>query len=255
MSVSIIIPAYNEEERLPETLQATAAYFAGRGEAYDLLVVDDGSHDGTVAVVSRFAVAHPEVAVECLSYGGNRGKGYAVRYGMLRARGQMRLFCDADLATPPDQYEVVLSAMRAQTAAIGIGSRPLRASSLLVHQPWHREMLGRGFNGAVRMLAVPGIADTQCGFKVFTAEAAQEVFSRCRLDSFASDSESLYVATRLGYTVAEVPIQWSHKEGSKVNLVRDGLRTLLDLMTVRRLHRGLRALHGVPAPPQPAPPL
>lgn len=255
MSVSIIIPAYNEEERLPETLRATAAYFAARGEEFDLLLVDDGSQDGTVAVVSRFASANPNVAVECLSYGGNRGKGYAVRYGMLRARGQMRLFCDADLATPPDQYEVVLKGMREKGAAIGIGSRPLRASHLLVHQPWHREMLGRGFNQAVRMLAVPGIADTQCGFKVFTADAAQEVFSRCRLDSFASDSESLYVAAKLGYTIAEVPIRWSHKEGSKVNMVRDGLRTLFDLMTVRRLHRNLHALQAVPAQPHLTPPL
>ncbi len=255
MSVSIIIPAYNEEARLPETLRETAAYFAGRGEAFDILVVDDGSQDGTVSVVSRFASDNPGLAVECLSYGGNRGKGYAVRYGMLRAQGQMRLFCDADLATPPSQYEVVLAGMRRKGAAIGIGSRPLRASNLLVHQPWHREMLGRGFNKAVRMLAVPGIADTQCGFKVFTAEAAQEVFSRCRLDSFASDSESLYVATRLGYAIAEVPIQWSHKEGSKVHMVRDGLRTLFDLMTVRRLHRNQHALHGVPAHSHLSPPL
>lgn len=249
MSVSIIIPAYNEEDRLPETLRATAAYFGARGEEFDLLVVDDGSQDSTISVVSRFASAHPTVKVECLSYGGNRGKGYAVRYGMLRAQGEMRLFCDADLATPPDQYEVVLQGMRESGAAIGIGSRPLRASNLLVHQPWYREMLGRGFNQAVRMLAVPGIADTQCGFKVFTADAAQQVFSRCRLDSFASDSESLYVATRLGYTIAEVPIRWAHKEGSKVNMVRDGLRTLFDLMTVRRLHRGLRALQAAPAQP------
>ncbi len=255
MSVSIIIPAYNEEQRLPETLRATAAYFATRREEFDLLVVDDGSQDGTVSVVSRFAAANPDVKVECLSYGGNRGKGYAVRYGMLRAQGQIRLFCDADLATPPDQYEVVLGGMRLKGAAIGIGSRPLRASNLLVHQPWHREMLGRGFNQAVRMLAVPGIADTQCGFKIFTSDAAQEVFSRCRLDSFASDSESLYVATRLGYTIAEVPIRWSHKDGSKVNMVRDGLRTLLDLMTVRRLHRNLRALHAAPTQPHLTPPL
>jgi dolichyl-phosphate beta-glucosyltransferase len=254
MSVSIIIPAYNEEDRLPETLRATVAYFAARGEEFDLLVVDDGSQDGTVSVVSRFASAHPDVSVECLSYGGNRGKGYAVRYGMLRAQGQMRLFCDADLATPPGQYEVVLAGMRDKGAAIGIGSRPLRASNLMVHQPWHREMLGRGFNWAVRMLAVPGIADTQCGFKVFTSDAAQEVFSRCRLDSFASDSESLYVATRLGYVIAEVPIRWSHKEGSKVNMVRDGLRTLFDLMTVRRLHRTLRALQAAPAQPHLTPP-
>ena len=112
--------------------------------------------------------------------------------------------------------------MRDRGAEIGIGSRPLRESHLLVHQPWYREWLGRGFNKAVRLLAVPGIADTQCGFKIFTAQAAQDVFSRCRLDGFAFDSEALYVAERLGYRIAEVPIRWSHKAGSKVDMLRDG---------------------------------
>jgi len=125
-------------------------------------------------------------------------------------------------------------------AEIGIGSRPLRNSHLLVHQPWIREWMGRGFNAAVQLLAVPGIADTQCGFKLFTAAAAQEVFSRCHIDGFAFDSEALYIARRLGYTIAEVPIRWSHKDGSKVNMVRDGLQMLRDLMTIRWMHRTLQ---------------
>ena len=215
MSVSIIIPAYNEEARLPATLVATAEYFAGRGEPFDILVVDDGSRDGTSEVAAAFARAHPDVSVQCLSYGGNRGKGYAVRYGMLRARGDLRLFCDADLATPPQEYEVVLAGMGALSAEIGIGSRPLRESNLLVHQPWYREWLGRGFNKAVRLMAVSGIADTQCGFKIFTAQAAQEVFSRCRVDGFAFDAEALYVARKLGYAIAEVPIRGRTKTGPR----------------------------------------
>jgi len=254
MSVSIIIPAYNEQERLPQTLRATADYFASRPEPFDILVVDDGSRDDTPGVVARFQSENPHVPVQCLSYGTNRGKGYAVRYGMLRAQGHLRLFCDADLATPPEEYDIVLNAMQAKGASVGIGSRPLHGSTLLVHQPWYREALGRGFNKAVRLLAVPGIADTQCGFKVFTADAAQQIFSRCRLDSFASDSESLYVASRLGYAIAEVPIRWSHKDGSKVNMARDGLKTLYDLLTVRRLHRGLRALPATAPQARPAPP-
>jgi len=240
MSVSIIIPAFNEADRLPRTLEAMAAHFASRGEPFEVLVVDDGSRDGTARAVEDFGEAHPALDVRCLDYGVNRGKGYAVRHGMLRATGDRRLFCDADLATPAEEYDVVLAAMARSGVPIGIGSRPLRQSSLLVHQPWYREMLGRGFNKAVRLLAVPGIADTQCGFKVFTAEAAQDVFSRCRLDGFAFDSEALFIARRLGYPVAEVPIRWSHQEGSKVSMVRDGLRMLADLSRIRWMHRRLK---------------
>jgi len=240
MSVSVIIPAYNESARLPLTLRATVDYFAARPEPFDLLVVDDGSTDGTVQIVEEFAGQNPDLSIQCLGYSGNRGKGYAVRYGMLRAGGDLRLFCDADLATPAEEYEVVRAAMEREGTPIGIGSRPLRNSHLLVHQPWYREWLGRGFNKAVQVLAVPGIADTQCGFKVFTAEAATDVFSRCRLDGFAFDSEALYVARRLGYAIAEVPIRWSHKAGSKVSMVRDGLRMLRDLLTVRWMHRHLQ---------------
>ncbi len=240
MSVSVIIPAYNEAVRLPSTLAATAAYFATRGEAFEILVVDDGSTDATAAAVSAFAQQRPEIDVQCLSYGGNRGKGYAVRYGMMRASGERRVFCDADLATPAEEYDIVLTAMDAQNAPIGIGSRPLRTSSLLVHQPWYREQLGRSFNAAVQILAVPGIKDTQCGFKIFTADAAKAVFSRCRIDGFAFDSEALFIARRLGYGIAEVPIRWSHKDGSKVSMVRDGLKMLADLSRIRWIHRQLK---------------
>ena len=211
-----------------------------RPETFEILVVDDGSTDETAAVVTRYAAQNPEISVQCLSYGGNRGKGFAVRFGMLRAGGDLRLFCDADLATPAEEYEVVLAAMTQTGAEIGIGSRPLRNSHLLVHQPWIREWMGRGFNAAVQLLAVPGIADTQCGFKLFTAQATQDVFSRCHIDGFAFDSEALYIARRLGYTIAEVPIRWSHKDGSKVNMVRDGLQMLRDLTTIRWMHRTLQ---------------
>lgn len=256
MSVSVIIPAYNEEQRLPVTLGETADYFAKRGEPFEILVVDDGSRDATAQLVDEFArsYAHPAcLGVKCLSYGGNRGKGYAVRFGMLRAQGEWRLFCDADLATPVEEYEIILAEMRDREASIGIGSRPLRESNLIVHQPWYREWLGRGFNKAVQLFGVPGISDTQCGFKIFSAQAAEDIFSRCRLDGFAFDCEALFIARRLGYKIAEVPIRWSHKAGSKVSMLRDGSRMLRDLLTIRWRHHGLKpglVPHAIaPAPP------
>jgi dolichyl-phosphate beta-glucosyltransferase len=242
MSVSIIVPAYNEEGRLPATLAATATFFAQRQTPFDLIVVDDGSQDGTADVVADFSCSHPEWAVQCLRYGVNRGKGYAVRYGMLRAHGDLRLFCDADLATPPEEFEVVHAGMTQMNAEVGIGSRPQLIRQSGQRQPWYREWLGRGFNTAVQCLAVPGILDTQCGFKIFTARAAQEVFSRCRVDGFAFDAEALYVARRLGYTIAEVPVRWMHQDGSKVSMKRDGPRMLRELAGIRRIHRNLKAL-------------
>jgi|SRR5579883_2434355 len=237
MFLSVVIPAYNEEVRLPTTLATTAAYFHERfPRDFEILVVDDGSTDSTAQVVAEFAEKHLHIACKRLEYGVNRGKGYAVRYGMLRGAGEWRLFCDADLATPVEEFEVVYKAMQEAKAQIGIGSRPLRESHLIVHQPWYREMLGRIFNKAVQMMAISGIDDTQCGFKIFTADAAEDVFSRCRIDGFAFDIETLYVARRLGYAITEVPIRWSHKEGSKVNMMIDGPRMLRDLSKVRLMH-------------------
>jgi len=238
MHLSVIIPAYNEQDRLPETLEETIKFFQSRFIGhFEVLVVDDGSTDGTAGVVREFESRFPGT-VQLLGYGGNRGKGYAVRYGMLRGSGAWRLFCDADLATPVEEYDVIQEAMSAEHAVIGIGSRPLKQSRLLVRQPLWRECLGRSFNKVVQ-LAVPGIDDTQCGFKIFSGEAAQDIFSRCRLDGFAFDVESLYIGRKLGYPIVEVPIRWSHKDGSKVSMLRDGTRMLADLLTIYRIHHAL----------------
>jgi dolichyl-phosphate beta-glucosyltransferase len=238
MLLSVIIPAYNEESRLLPILNASIAYFDNKFQGqYEILVVDDGSIDDTAKIALDYAAGHSNVHL--LQYGRNRGKGYAVRHGMLNASGQWRLFCDADLATPIEEFDVVHDRMVADKTEIGIGSRPLRESHLIVHQPWYRELMGRGFNKVVQMLAVPGIQDTQCGFKIFSARAAAEVFGLCVLDRFAFDAEALFVARRLGYRISEVPIRWSHKSGSKVSMLRDGTRMIYDLMRIRALHRAV----------------
>lgn len=234
--LSVVVPAYNEEERLPRTLARLHEYYSQQDYPFDVTVVSDGSADGTRKLAEEFAAAHPNFRV--IEYHPNRGKGYAVRKGMLEAPGELVLFCDADLATPQEETEKLLERMR-QGADVAIGSRPLKESRLEVRQPFYREFLGRSFNKFVQLMAVPGIDDTQCGFKLFTRKAAQDVFTRCKLDGFSFDVEALIIARDLGYRIDEVPIRWAHQEGSKVSLVRDGIKMLRDLVKLRL--RGKRA--------------
>lgn len=224
------MPAYNEEARLPRTLARLHEYYSAQGYPYDVIVVSDGSSDGTCRLVVEFEKSHPEFTL--LHYEPNRGKGYAVRAGIERAKGDLILFCDADLATPQEETEKLLEHVH-QGAEVAIGSRPLRDSKLEIHQPIYREMLGRLFNKLVQALAVRGIEDTQCGFKMFTAKAAHEIFRRCTLDGFSFDFEALMIARDLGYRIDEIPIRWAHQEGSKVVLMRDGPRMLRDLVKLR----------------------
>jgi dolichyl-phosphate beta-glucosyltransferase len=238
--LSVIIPAFNEEVRLPATLTDIAGYFDTLiGRNYEILVVDDGSTDRTHAIVDEMSMKHP--AVRYAGYSQNRGKGYAVRHGMLQAKGEWRLFCDADMATPIEEYELLYESLLPAHAEVAIGSRPLRESNLIVHQPWYREALGRAFNKVVQLLAVPGVQDTQCGFKIFSEQAARDIFTQCRLDGFAFDAEALYLARRMGYHIVEVPIRWSHKSGSKVSMLRDGTRMIFDLLRIRGMHLGVKA--------------
>lgn len=228
--LSVVVPAYNEETRLERTLARLAEYYDAQPYDYDVVVVSDGSTDRTEDVVRAFAANHPKFSI--LAYKPNRGKGYAVRTGMLQAQGDYVLFCDADLATPQEETEKLLP-FALQGVPVVIGSRPLRESRLEIRQPWYREMLGRTFNAVVQLLAVRGIADTQCGFKLFHREAAQQIFSRCKLDGFSFDFEALMIARDLGLAIEEVPIRWMHQEGSKVRVLRDGTRMVLDLVRLR----------------------
>lgn len=228
--LSVVVPAYNEEARLERTLACLAEYYGNQSYTYDVLVVSDGSQDKTKAIVEDFAQSHPEFSV--FEYQPNKGKGCAVRVGMLKAKGNYVLFCDADLATPQEETEKLLPRML-QGADVAIGSRPLKESNLEVRQPMYREIAGRTFNAAVQLFGIRGIADTQCGFKMFTSAACMDIFSRCKLNRFGFDFECLMIARDLGYKIDEVPIRWRHQEGSKVRLLQDGSQMLIDLIRLR----------------------
>lgn len=226
----MVIPAYNEEHRIARTLERVREYLSAQSYTWSVTVVSDGSTDQTNAIVREFAAANPQFHL--YDYSPNHGKGYAVRAGMLNADARLVLFSDADLAAPIEELEKLMPLIE-QGSDIAIGSRPLRESNLEVRQPLYRELLGRTFNGLVQLLAIRGIKDTQCGFKLFRQPVAQDVFKRCKLERFSFDFESLMVARDLGYRIAEVPITWRHQEGSKVSLVRDGTRMILDLIKLR----------------------
>jgi dolichyl-phosphate beta-glucosyltransferase len=234
--LSVIIPCYNEEKLIEDTLDTVTAYLAKSGYSHEIIVVDDGSRDNTAGIVSRFAKRCPRVKL--LENGRNRGKGFSVRTGVLKASGELVCFSDADLSTPIEEVEKLLYWIR-QGFDIAIGSRSLEDSEVELHQPWWREMMGRTFNLFVRIMAVRGIKDTQCGFKCFRGPVAGELFSRQVLDGFSFDVESLFIARKLGYSVKEVPVRWINRAESKVNPVTSSLEMLRDLFRIR-----LRNLFG-----------
>ena len=231
-SLSVVVPAYNEEKRLPATLDRVTAWLAGQAfEFAELIVVNDGSLDGTAALVNSFRALHS--CVRLLENPGNRGKGYSVRHGMLEARGEWVLFSDADLSTPIEDVQRLYEAAAKAAADIAIGSRALDRSLVSKHQSWLRELSGRFFNFVMRAATGLPFRDTQCGFKLYRASAAREVFSRQQLDGFSFDVEDLYIARRLGIPAIEVPVRWANVEGTKVSALT-GLRSFTDLVRIRR---------------------
>jgi glycosyltransferase involved in cell wall biosynthesis len=230
-SLSIIIPAYNEQVRLPKTLERIEKYLHENAwEFHEVIVVDDGSTDGTADAAEAFARENPHVRV--LRNPGNRGKGYSVRHGMLSARGEWRLFTDADLSAPIEELEKLWCTVTQGKDQVAIGSRALDRSLIGVHQPGMRETFGRIFNGVMRAATGLPIADTQCGFKLFRADVAEEVFSRQTLERFGFDAEVLYIAFRRGYSIAEIPVVWNHVDGSKVSMLT-GLHAFAELAEIR----------------------
>ncbi len=234
--LSVVIPAYNEEKRLGASLKRMLAYFDTRNYDFEILVVSDGSTDETASIVQNISACRPQVRL--LEYASNHGKGYAVRYGMLRAAGKFVLFSDADLATPIEEVEKLLEHIQ-KGADVAIGSRDVVGSELVQRESIIRELGGRTFNKLVQLLTVPGIHDTQCGFKLFTSRACKDVFGLCMVDDWAFDVEALYVAVKLlGLKVDEVPIRWAHQEGSKISPFRDGPRMVRTLFRIRLTRYG-----------------
>jgi dolichyl-phosphate beta-glucosyltransferase len=229
-SLSIVIPAYNEERRLPPTLAAVRAYLDAR--AYhdaEILVVDDGSRDGTAALVE--AVARQDHRVRLLRNPGNRGKGYSVRHGMLEARGEWILFSDADLSAPIEELDKLLPAAIEGRAQVAIGSRALDRSLIGVHQARSRELVGIALNRVMRLATGLPFADTQCGFKLYARDAARLIFPRQQLDGFSFDVEDLFIARVLGLPAIEVGVRWNNVEGTKVGLMV-GPQFFLDLLMI-----------------------
>jgi dolichyl-phosphate beta-glucosyltransferase len=206
------------------------SYLDGAGESYEVIVVDDGSDDDTEGSVRASAADWPQL--ELLRLPVNEGKGAAVRAGMLRAQGAIRAFSDADLSTPIEELPRLRAALDG-ACQVAIASRDLPNSNIEVHQPAWREFMGRSYNRALRVLVLPGIRDTQCGFKVFTAEAAETCFAPLRTFRFGFDAEVLLRARRRGWTIAEVPVRWRHVEESRVGGIRDASRMLFDLLRLR----------------------
>jgi dolichyl-phosphate beta-glucosyltransferase len=227
--LSIVIPAYNEELRLPVSLAQISAYIRGSGRATEVIVVDDGSTDGTASVAESFRNEMPQLRL--ISNGENRGKGFSVRHGMLEARGRIVLFTDADLSAPIEEADKLLAAI--ENYDVAIGSRAINRGLITVRQSVFREFAGIVFNAIVRLTLSLPFVDTQCGFKAFRREPCQVVFEQQTIERFGFDPELLYLARHHGLRAVEIPVRWGHSPATKVNMFRDSLQMFLDIFIIR----------------------
>jgi dolichyl-phosphate beta-glucosyltransferase len=230
--LSIVIPAYNEERRIQRTLGETFDYLDHQAYSSEIIVVDDGSNDRTAEVVLSFT-ARVGNRIRLINNPGNRGKGYAVRNGILHADGEIILFCDADMSTPPEETQKVIEPIQNRQYDIVFGSRALAGSRIEERQSGMREAIGRGGNFILQTLIGLPFQDTQCGFKAFSREAAHSTFSLQRIEGFGFDPEILYIAQKQGWRLLETPVRWSHVEGSKLNPLTTPLKVLLEVSTIR----------------------
>lgn len=229
-ALSVVIPCFNEEQRLPGTIEQVERYLDARHEPYELILVDDGSSDGTREVMNAAAGRHNGVRVETLPH--NRGKGRALAVGVDAARGRRILLTDADLSTPIEELQKLEAAL-GNGAGIAIASRALRRSRVEVSQPIYRVLMGKAFNLVVQAVLLPGIWDTQCGFKLFRADAAHQAFAGLITDGFGYDPEVLYRAKKRGVKIAEVPVVWRNSSPTKVSAVRSSIDMLKHVFRIR----------------------
>lgn len=229
--ISVVIPVFNEEKRLDKSLENICSYFKHSKFDYEIIVVDDGSVDNTVKLVES-RIEELDKNIFLIENRINRGKGFSVKNGFLHAGGQYLLFTDADLSTPIDQLEKLLLPLKAGYH-IAIGSRALKESEIRIHQPLYRQLMGKIFNLLVRVLILDGFKDTQCGFKVFTKEAALKIIKRQKIERFSFDVEMLYIARKHGYQIKEVPVRWHDHPVRNIRLMQDGSRMIIDLIRIR----------------------
>lgn len=227
--LSVIIPAYNEEYRLPPTLESVYAYLTGKAISFEIIVVDDGSTDHTIEAVEAFAKHHD--GIRLLAYAPNQGKGHAVRTGMLAAGGDLLLLDDADGSSPISEIERLIKAVDGG-ADVAIGSRNKPEVGVTVEARSYRKHIGNTFNLIVQSLLLPGLNDTQCGFKLFKREAARNIFAVAHLNGYAFDVEVLFIAKILGYKIDEIAIDWHHVRGSKVNVLLDSPKMLFEVFRI-----------------------
>ena len=232
VDLSIVVPAYNEEQRIPPTLEKLHAFLQTQPLRYEIVVVDDGSKDKTCDVVTSMMASIP--GLRLVRQTPNRGKGAAVRRGMLDARGQIRVMCDADGSMPAEELPKLLAPIVQCKAAIAIGSRYAEGAKTDKKQPFYRVMWSRLCNRVIQKSLVPGVRDTQCGFKAFTAEAARDLFRYGRIDGWAFDLEILALARRRGIEIAEVGVEWKDDGRSRVNPIKDMWKVIREAMMIRK---------------------
>jgi len=232
--LSVIVPAFNEEKRIGASLENMVSFLRRQSYSSEIIVVDDGSSDKTKAVAEKALADFPH---RVIAYSKNRGKGHAVKRGMLDATGEYLLFTDADLSTPIEEVKGFLKEFENGYDVV-IGSRALKQSKVEIHQPFFREFMGRIFNRLARVLAFRQIYDSQCGFKCFNRKAGRDLFTRQRIDGFGFDVEIVFLAQKLGYRLLEKPVRWMNSKQTRVRIFSDPIKMFGDLFCIRWMHRG-----------------
>lgn len=242
-NISIVVPAFDEQDRLGDSIRIISAFIEKMAPTAELIIVDDGSKDETAKVAEAACSAFPDVESRVIRYEGNRGKGFAVKTGLLAARADIALFSDADLSTPIDEMGKLIGPIETGEFDVTFGSRALDRTLIGTHQPWRREQGGRVMNLIIKTMSGLPFLDTQCGFKAFRMDKFRPLLDLMTIDRFGFDVEFLYVAKHNGLKLKEIPVRWNNVEGSKVSVLRDTRRMITELMQIRR--NGKRGIYDM----------